>query len=433
MMLVTGCQTAVLLESRSTETAPLPATGSEVSPQSTATLPSQPADDPPVAIREGTPRASWSARLKQGRGHLKRGELTQAEDAFTAAYDHTRGYSVGDPRTTATVRNLQRVSSAYLASGDSASFGRTMELLVFVSREVPAARNLEFTRLLRELSATRMLQQRPAEARDALLLARSVREEQHGPEATALVGIHSQLALAYVGLGDLESAQLAIDRAAELAAQEHPPGQLHAQMLIARAKLELARANPDEARQALQSAVDASTEQFGPQHPETARVVREFALLEQQAGENRSAQEHFDRVIAIWDSLPNEKRQQALSRNDLAWFLVETGQDAQAEAPARSAIELLEAASVDGQPLSAAADTLATSLRNQGKYVEAEAFYQQALEEGSKATGLPGWNVGEIAERYAGLLEQTERDKKAEELRQRWHAGAPEPVPSEEP
>ena len=437
MMLVAGCQTAVPFDSRSIEATPSSAPSSLVSPPEAATPSSQPDDNPParppLATREGTPTASWSSRVKRGRGHLKRGELTQAEDSFAAAYDQARGYNAGDPRTLATVRNLQRVSSAYLARGDSASFGRTMELLVFVSGEVTAARNLEFVRLLQELSATRTLQERPADARDALLLARSVQEEQRGSKDTALVGIHSQLGLAYIDLGDLDSAQLAIDLAAELAGQEDPPGALHAQMLVARAKLELARGNSNEARQALQSALDTSTEQFGAQHPETARIVREFALLEQQAGDNHSAQEHFDRAIAIWDSLPNEKRQQALSRNDLAWFLVETGQDAQAEAPARSAIELFEAASMDGQPLSAAADTLATSLRNQGKYIEAEPFYQLALEEGSKAKGLAGWNLSEMADRYAGLLEQTDRGSEAAELRLRWRTDTPATSPNEEP
>jgi len=305
-----------------------------------------------------------------------------------------------------------------------------MELLVFVSGEVPDARNLELVRLLRELAATRMLQERPGDARDALLLAHSIQEEQGGPNDGALAGIQSQLGIAFIELGDLESAQQAIDRAAELAARESPPD---AQVLVARGKLEVARDDPEAARLAVQSAVDANAERFGPQHPETARIVRELALLEQRLGDNRSAQEQFDRVISIWDSLPREKRQQALSRNDLAWFLVETGQDAQAEAPARSAVEMLEANRVEGQLLSSAADTLATSLRNQGKYEEAETFYVLALEEGSKASDLAGWDIGEIADRYAVLLEQTDRGDEAADIRLRWNASSPAPAPSEEP
>ena len=376
----------------------------------------------------------WSPLVKKGRSHLKRGELAEAEDSFTRAYDLTRGYRAGDPRTKASFRNLQRVAAAYLASGDSASLGRVMELLVFVSSEVPSARNAELARLLQQLAATKNLQERPAEARDALLLALSILEDERGQGDASLVGIHSQLGSAHLALDDLEAAEAEIDRASQIAlAREDPPGPLYARSLITRAELELARANVDGARRALTSAVGIYEAQFGSAHAATARVVRELARFEHEAGQLEAAEEHFDRVISIWDAMPREYYQRALSRNELAWFLVETGRPVQAEAPARSALGLLEEKEMGGQPLAAIADTLATALRNQGKYDEAEALYQEALEEGAKARGLPGWDVVGIADRYATLLEQTNRTAEADELRRRWRSFVPEDPASETP
>jgi tetratricopeptide (TPR) repeat protein len=150
-------------------------------------------------------------------------------------------------------------------------------------------------------------------------------------------------------------------------------------------------------------------------------------------GQYEAAEEHFDRVISIWDAIPNEHHQRALSRNELAWFLVETGQAEQAEAPARSALGMLEERQIGGQPLAAITDTLATALRNQGKYGEAEPLYQEALTEGAKAMGLPGWDVVAIADRYATLLEQTDRAAEADELRERWRAPVSEDPASEAP
>jgi tetratricopeptide (TPR) repeat protein len=149
-------------------------------------------------------------------------------------------------------------------------------------------------------------------------------------------------------------------------------------------------------------------------------VIRELALFEQNVGDYAAAERNFDRAIEIWDALPRESYQQAMSRNELAWFLVETGQAKLAEAPARSALGILEEREVEGQPLAAVADTLATCLRDQARYEEAEGLYKQALDEGTKGSSLPGWDVAEIAERYSVLLEETGRAAEAEELRMRW-------------
>ena len=94
---------------------------------------------------------------------------------------------------------------------------------------------------------------------------------------------------------------------------------------------------------------------------------------------------------------------------------------------------MLEEREIGGQPLAAIADTLATALRNQGKYREAEPLYQEALAEGAKAMGRPGWDVVAIAERYATLLEQTDRAAEAQELRRRWRTPILEDPKSEEP
>ena len=251
-------------------------------------------------------------------------------------------------------------------------------------------------------------------------------------ESGALVGVHSQLGLSLIELGELEAAEIHIDRAAEIGEAVGGKGSaLYATSLVPRAKLELARGNVDEAREALLAAVALNEQQHGENSPATARVVRELAIFEQTAGDYSAAEKSFDRVIAIWDSLPNESYQHAQSRNELAWFLVETGQAKQAEAPARSAFGLLEEKGIGGQALAAIADTLATALRNQGKYEEAERLYQSALLEGAKAEGLPGWELLPIAERYAVLLEETGRSAEAEDVRSRWQQATPGTSPLE--
>lgn len=420
--LLVGCESAVPVE-------PFPAAPGQVDG-----LPADPTASRPLREKAGVPRPSWSSLVKQGRAHLQRGEFADAEDSFTHAYDLARGFHDGDPRTRANYRNLQRVASAYLAAGDSVSFARMMELLVFVSSEVPSARNAELARLLQQLATTRSLQARPAEGRDALLLALEILENELGAEHTALVGLHSQLGLTHIELNELDLAEVEIEQASQIAlALEDPPGPLYAKSLTMRSRLELARGNVDEARSALTSAIDLNEKHFGSEHAATARVVREFALLEQQAGQHQAAEMHFDRAISIWDAIPNEHYQRAQSRNELAWFLVEIGQPERAEAPARSALGMLEERDVAGQPFAAIADTLATALRDQDKHEEAESLYREALEEGARSSGLAGWDLVAIADRYATLLERTQRAAEADELRRRWRTAIPEDPTSEAP
>jgi len=425
-VLLVGCETALPVERLPGESAQ--------APEELATVLDGQAAIEPDSEKPRVPQASWSSLVKQGRGHLQRDEFAAAEDSFTRSYDLTRGYRKGDPRTSASYRNLERVATAYLATGDSLGFGRVMELLIFVSGEVPSARNSDFARLLQDLASTRTLQKRPAEARDALLLALDILEAELGAEHSSLVGVRSQLGLTHLELGEPQMAEAEILRASQIAlAHEDAPGPLYAGSLVARAQLELTRGNADEARNTLLSALDINEEHFGSEHAATARVVRELALLEQETDHNPAAEEHFDRVISIWDALPREHYQQAQSRNELAWFLVETGQPARAEAPARSALGMLEEKNIGGQPRAGVADTLATALRDQGKHEEAESLYRQALEEGTKTLGRAGWDLDAIAERYATLLELTNRASEADELRQRWRSAIPKDSNSETP
>jgi tetratricopeptide (TPR) repeat protein len=385
-----------------------------------------------AAVKSGQ---SWSELVKAGRAHLQRGELPEAEDSFARAYDLARTLRPSDARVTASVNNLQRVAEAYLRIGQSTSFARVVELLVHVSSELPTARTRELARLLQQLATLRSLDGRPAEALETLELAREILEEEGGAGDAAQVGVLAQLALVQVELGDLDAAEQNLDRAAEIAGRVGgDDGLLVATTLLPRARLELARGNPEAARQSVLATIEVHEVQFGANHPATARVLREAALFEQEAGDTAAAEKHFNQVIEIWDALPNEHYQRAQSRNELAWLLVETGAPQYAEAPARAALGILEERQVGGQPLAAIADTLATALRDQRKYDEAEDLYQDALIEGAKASGLAGWDMAQIAERYAVLLEETGRPAEAADLRRQWQIEPPAAaVPTPEP
>ena len=417
-----GCAAAVPVS----ELPPTPATAATapVAPSATAETPaSAPTAGAPsvLASARNRGRERWSDLVKDGRTSLQLGKLADAEDSFTRAYDLTRAYRHGDPRTRTSISNLERVAAAYLAAGDGTGFGRVMDLLVFVSGETSEARTLELAQLLQSLATTRTLQGRPDDAREALELSLAIVTEQKGADDAASVGIHTQLALTEISLGDLDDAQVHVDRAAQIASAAGGERSIpYAKTLLARATLEHARGDDDAAQKTLVTAVDIHEETLGPNDPATARVVRELAMFEQKAGRDGEAEKSFQRVVDIWDAVPNGAFQRAQSRNELAWFFVETGQPAKAEAPARSALAMLEDQKKDGQPVAAVADTLATALRDQGKLAEAEPLYQRALAEAAKAQALPGWSAAPIALRYAELLEETGRDRQAQELRDRF-------------
>ena len=420
-----GCASAVAVD----ESKPVPATASAepagAVPVADTTGAGAPAAAPAAPAAATTSRPErWSTLMKAGRTHLAAGELAEAEDRFTRAYDRTLDLRPGDPRTRTTARNLERTAIAYREAGDAAGYARVTELLVYIAETNPEARSAELASLLQGLAATRMLEGNMDAARAAVERTIALVEEENGPGDPQLVGPLSQLALLLVESGEdgeLDAAEQTIDRAATIGADSAgPDSPLYATTLVPRAKLEMARGQTDAAREALLTAIDISVEYAGEASPGTAQLVRELAMLEQEAGDTAAAERAFERVISIWDTLPRENYQRAQSRNELAWFLVEIGDPQRAESPARSALGILEEQDLGGQPFAAIADTLATALRDQRKYEEAETLYRQALQEGAKERGLPGWDLSEIAGRYAVLLEETGRAAEAAELRDRW-------------
>lgn len=409
--------------------AAVPAAGPEPEPEPEETAATTADDAPPAWAPAPSSEAQdsehgavrWSDLMKAGRTHLEYGELAEAEDRFVRAFDLTADFRPTDPRTTATLKNLERVARAYREAGDVTGFARMMELMSVVSDLDPEARSSELAELTHELATILAAQGRLEESQAALERALALTLETRGPDDPSLVGLHAQLALTRIELDDLAGAEAEIDRAAELAVRDAGEETvLFARSLLPRARLAFVRGDVEGAREAMLAAVEIHEQQFGPVAPATAQVVRELALFEQSAGDRAAARKAFERVIAIWDALPRESYQRAMSRNELAWFLIETGRPALAEAPGRSALAILSERGVGGHALAAVCDTLATALRDQAKYEEAETLYQQALAEGAKSESAAGLDVAEIAERYSVLLEETGRAGEAEALRSRW-------------
>jgi len=387
------------------------------SPPSVSTAPSPAA--PRVAPLPPSPVASWSEYNRAGREALRLRDLPEAELSFTDAYALTRTFRAGDPRTEATVKNLQRVANGYLQTYRMVGFERVMGLLAQISIETPRTRTPEFAKLFTTLAVTFTAEGRHAEARDALERAIEIQGARSRQSDPALVSMHAQLGITYLELGDEKLGRYHVQMALGIAeTSEGADGPLYAQALVGKARLESLGGSNAQAERDLRKALETLVREFGDGSPAIAGVVRELAGLYQRIGLDGDAEREYARVVSIWDGIPGERFQQALSRNDLAWFLVETGKPADAERYARDALDLLDAQGVEGQPLASVADTLATALRDQRKYEEAEALYRRAMLAGEAGDALPGFSTDAIAQRYAALLDATGRAAEATELRE---------------
>jgi tetratricopeptide (TPR) repeat protein len=391
----TGCSVATRVPERQGQIFdPHAATTSPAAPASAAATPARP---PAAAVPSQLPTTSWSVLVKQGRDALRSRDLPAAEAHFTQAYALTRDFRAGDPRTAATVKNLERVATAYYEVRQLTSFERVMQLLAQLTTEVPDARTPEAAGLFKVLAASFVQQGRHDEARDALERALAIFGNQSSDADPALVGLHAQLGITYIELGNEElgrqHSQLALGIAESAQGSESP---LYAQALVGRARMDARLGNAEQAEADLLEAIRISVAYYGEHNPATGAVVYELAGFYRHLGRNDEARAQFERVISIWDGIPGERFQQALARNDLAWLLVEIGQPAPAEGFARKALLLL---------------------RDQRKYEEAESLYERALGILAEQASPPGANNQGIALHYAELLEATGRVAEADRLR----------------
>ncbi len=122
--------------------------------------------------------------------------------------------------------------------------------------------------------------------------------------------------------------------------------------------------------------------EFGPEHPTTATLLNNLALLYYAQGRYADAEPLYKRSLAI--------REKALG-------------------PEHPDV---------GQSL----NNLAALYGDQGRYADAEPLYKRSLTVWEKALGPEHPNVATSLENYAKLLRETERDAEAEELEARGKA-----------
>jgi tetratricopeptide (TPR) repeat protein len=383
-----------------------------------ACAPGHRAEEPAPTAPEDLRR--WSELSKSGRDHLLFRRYERAEEAFGAALELSRAYRPSDVRRRSSLGNLQQLARAYLGEGLPQDFARVMLLVMESCRDVPAAQNDALTENLLLLGRLQRSDGQLEVSREALELTLSIQIRTAGERDVGVAHTRRELGLTLIDSGDLDRAEQEIMEASGIV--EASVGSGHpafADALSAMARLREAQQRGDEAEVALQRAVEINRGAAGPAHRTTVNAMGELVRFYQRNDRANDVETTLEEMVAA----QREKNAQSLlyiqALNELAWFYLKSQRPAEAESPARTALEILESGKA-GNPVKAAVfDTLATSLRQQGQYPESEKFYLQAIET-SRASANKG-DLEAIANRYSELLRHQGREAEAEHLLETLH------------
>ncbi len=208
-----------------------------------------------------------------------------------------------------------------------------------------------------------------------------------------------------------------------------------AELLLQTGRYLIDCARYSEAQALLERAYAISEREQGAEHPETATILDNMAILYQAQGKYAEAESLFQRALAIYEQhLGAENPYTAASLNFLGLLYTRLGRYAEAEPLCQRALAIYE------QHLGAEHPETATILNNlanvytgQGKYAEAEPLYQRALAIDEQHLGAENLITATVLDNLAYLYTMLGRYAEAEPLFQRTlaiyeqHLGAEHP------
>ncbi len=176
-----------------------------------------------------------------------------------------------------------------------------------------------------------------------------------------------------------------------------------------------------EARDLMQRAVELTEKMQGRDHPQLAMFLSFVADICLDLNDTKEAQKAALRALAIFDDkqiTTQPYRASALAVLGECYHL--QGKLAQAEEVLRPAVaDWTKIAPWSPETTGRLHHRLASVNLDQGKHQDAEGQFKSALAIYQKADGQPGRSVAQVLERYAELLEKTNRRAEAEKARAR--------------
>jgi tetratricopeptide (TPR) repeat protein len=173
-----------------------------------------------------------------------------------------------------------------------------------------------------------------------------------------------------------------------------------------------------ESEALMRRALSMNETDFGPEHPEVARVLNNLALLLQDTNRLAEAEPVFRRALAINEAVYGPQHSKvATILNNLALLLQDTNRLDEAEPLVRRALAIDEANN-GPQHLSVAADldTLAQLLQATNRLAEAEPLMRRALDIIETGYGPDYPIAATVLNNLARLLQATDRSSEAEPL-----------------
>jgi tetratricopeptide (TPR) repeat protein len=160
-----------------------------------------------------------------------------------------------------------------------------------------------------------------------------------------------------------------------------------------------------EARRLFERALAIREKVFGPDHPNTAASVNNFALVLQGQGDLAGARPLLERALAINEKvLGSEHPGTAVSLNNLALLLQEQGDLAAARPLCERALTIYEALGPERPDTATSLNNLALLLQAQGDLAAARPLYERALAIYEKALGPGDPRTSRARGNFARLL-----------------------------
>ncbi len=282
---------------------------------------------------------------------------------------------------------------------------------------------------LNDLAALYWNQGRYTEAEPLHLRAMTIQEQHLGPDHPDLTESLNGLAMLYWNQGRYTEAEPLLLRSLAIREQHLGPEHLRtSESLNNLALLYWKQGRYTEAEPLYQRALTICEQQLGPEHHGVASCLNNLAQLYLVEGRYTEADPLFQRSLAICEQqLGPEHPSTAQILNNLARLYTEQAKYTEAELLLQRALAIREQQLGPQHPdMAQSLNNLAKLYRDQGQYDQAEPIFRQVLDMRERGLGSEHPDVATTLENYAELLrktnrtvEATEREERAQQIRER--------------